>query len=49
MVGVWSAAAEARRAGVSLHEVELMQEIERYNKVDCRVRFEVISWLRANR
>jgi hypothetical protein len=49
MVGAWSAAAEAHRSGVSLREVELMREIERYNEVDCRVMYEVISWLRANR
>jgi len=49
MVGAWSAAAEAQETGVSLRDVGLMREIERYNEVDCRVMFEVISWLRGHR
>jgi Predicted nuclease (RecB family) len=48
MVGAWSAAAEARRGGVALGQVELMREIERYNEVDCRVMAEVIGYLRDN-
>jgi hypothetical protein len=47
MVGAWRAAAEAKERGVSLREVALMQEIERYNEVDCRVMYEVISYLRG--
>ena len=46
MVGAWSAAAEARRGGVALGQVELMRAIERYNEVDCRVMAEVIGYLR---
>jgi hypothetical protein len=49
MVGAWRAAAEARKRGAPLHEVGLMQDIGRYNEVDCRVMYEVINWLRANR
>ena len=45
MVGAWSAAAEARRGGVALGQVELMREIERYNEVDCRVMAEVIGFV----
>ena len=48
MVGAWSAAAEARRSGVALGQVELMREIERYNEVDCRVMAEVIGYLREH-
>jgi hypothetical protein len=48
MVGAWSAAAEARQRGVSLREVELMREIEHYNEVDCRMMWEVISYLRSH-
>jgi predicted RecB family nuclease len=46
MVGAWRAAAEAKQRGVSLRDVALMQEIERYNEVDCRVMHEVIAYLR---
>ncbi len=48
MVGAWSAAAEARRGGVALGQVELMREIEQYNEVDCRVMAEVIGYLREH-
>ena len=48
MVGAWSAAAEGRRGGVALGQVELMREIERYNEVDCRVMAEVIGYLREH-
>ena len=48
MVGAWSAAAEARRGGLALGQVELMREIERYNEVDCRVMAEVIGYLRMH-
>jgi hypothetical protein len=46
MVGAWRAAAEAKERGVSMREVALMQDIERYNEVDCRVMAEVIDYLR---
>jgi predicted RecB family nuclease len=48
MVGAWSAAAEARRRGVAMGQLELMREIERYNEVDCRVMQEVIRYLRSH-
>jgi hypothetical protein len=48
MVGAWSAAEEARRSGGSLREVPLTHGIERYNEVDCRVMYEVISYLRQH-
>jgi predicted RecB family nuclease len=39
--------SEARRRAVNLPQpLELMREIERYNEVDCRVMWEVISYLR---
>jgi hypothetical protein len=46
MVGAWRAAAEAKERGVSLREVSLMRDIEKYNEVDCRVMYEVIDYLR---
>jgi hypothetical protein len=48
MVGAWRAAAEAKERGVSLRDVALMQEIERYNEVDCLVMYEVISYVRSH-
>jgi hypothetical protein len=48
MVGAWRAAAEAKERGIPLHEVALMQDIERYNEVDCRVMYEVIDYLRKH-
>jgi hypothetical protein len=47
MVGAWWCEDEARRLGVSLGELPLMQEIARYNEVDCRVMMETIHYLRA--
>jgi predicted RecB family nuclease len=32
-----------------MRELELMQEIGRYNEVDCRAMAEIVAWLRANR
>jgi hypothetical protein len=46
MVGAWRSASEAKERGVSLRDVPLMEEIERYNEVDCRVMYEVIDYLR---
>jgi hypothetical protein len=49
MVGLWSAAAEARERGIPLSAHELVVEIAAYNEVDCRVMSEVLAWLRENR
>jgi hypothetical protein len=49
MVGAWWCDAEAARVGGSVRDFELMQEIERYNEVDCRTMAELVAWLRANR
>ena len=46
MAGAWLAAGEARRTGVTLPEVALMREIDRYNEIDCRVMAEVLDHLR---
>jgi hypothetical protein len=48
MVGAWRAGAEATERGVALREVALMREIAAYNEVDCRVMYEVISYLRKH-
>jgi hypothetical protein len=49
MVGAWWCAREAARSDLSMRELELMQEIGRYNEVDCRAMAEIVAWLRANR
>ena len=48
MVGAWSSAKEASERGCTLPETELMQEIERYNEVDCKVMMEIVRYLRAH-
>ena len=49
MVGAWWADDEARRLDVSMRALDLMQEIEAYNEVDCRVMQEVLDYLRRHR
>ncbi|MGH2472284.1 MAG: hypothetical protein ACRDG6_07760 [Candidatus Limnocylindria bacterium] len=49
MVGAWSAAADSRARGRSLAESPVMQEIARYNEVDCRVMAEILDYLRRER
>ncbi|MEO7333382.1 MAG: hypothetical protein ABIZ71_05520 [Gemmatimonadales bacterium] len=49
MIGAWWCDAEATRMGVAMPEIELMQEIGKYNEVDCRTMAQILEWLRANR
>jgi hypothetical protein len=49
MAGAWSAAADSRARGRSLTESPVMQEIARYNEVDCRVMAEILEYLRRER
>ena len=44
--GAWTAAADSRARGRSLTESPVMQEIARYNEVDCRVMAEILDYLR---
>jgi hypothetical protein len=46
MVGAWWCEDEGRRLGKRLGELPLMQEIGRYNEVDCRAMMETIRYLR---
>jgi hypothetical protein len=48
MVGAWWCADQAKESGSSLSDIPLMQEIARYNEVDCRVMMEIVNYLRAN-
>ena len=49
MVGAWRCDAEAQEKGIAMTELRLMQDIAKYNEVDCRVMMDIIHWLRANR
>ena len=49
MAGAWAAAADSRARGRSLRESPVMQEIGRYNEVDCRVMAEILDYLRRER
>ena len=48
MVGAWWCDGEAERDGVRLADVPLMQEIGRYNEIDCKVMMEAVRYLREN-
>ncbi len=47
MVGAWRCDEEAREKGVPMTEVPMMDEIARYNEVDCKVMMEIVRYLRA--
>lgn len=49
MAGAWWCAEQAAQAECPLADIPLMQEIARYNEVDCRVMMEILQYLRANR
>jgi len=49
MAGAWAAAADSRARGRSMTESPVMQEIARYNEVDCRVMAEILDYLRRER
>jgi hypothetical protein len=49
MVGAWSCDERARRAGGSMRDLELMRQVEAYNRVDVEAMRDVLGWLRANR
>jgi len=48
MTGAWSCNRQAKEKNVRLIETPLMQEIEKYNEVDCKVMMEIISYLRRS-
>ena len=48
MVGAWSCAKAAANLGCTMGETDLMQEIARYNHVDCRVMMEILRHLRKH-
>jgi|TARA_B100001971_G_C18253010_1_gene579805 predicted RecB family nuclease len=48
MVGAWYCNRKVAGTGQSMRSVKYMQDIEAYNEVDCRVMWEVITYLREN-
>ncbi len=48
MAGAWWCAGEAAKDGVKLQDIELMQDIAKYNEVDCKVMLEIVRYLREN-
>ncbi len=48
MVGAWRAHKEALDRGISMKETPQIREITKYNKVDVRVLYEIITYLRIN-
>ena len=48
MVGAWHCDREAAEQGIRLADTELMQEIQRYNEVDCQVMQQILEYLREN-
>ena len=48
MVGAWRCDRDVAEKGIRLEETALMQEIRKYNQVDCRVMQEILDYLRKN-
>jgi len=48
MVASWSAYDAARASSEPVLSIPLMQEVVRYNEVDCRVMWEAIAYLRSH-
>ena len=48
MVGAWRCDEEAKEQAVPMGQLPLMNEIARYNEVDCKVMMEIVCYLRAS-
>ena len=48
MVGAWHCDRESRRLDVPMGSLPLMDEIARYNEVDCKVMMDIVRYLRQN-
>ena len=48
MVGAWRCDEKAQKMGMPMTSLPLMDEIVRYNEVDCKVMMEIVRYLRAN-
>jgi hypothetical protein len=49
MLGAWWCDGEARSGGGSMRDLDLMGQIEAYNRVDVEAMRDVLGWLRRNR
>ena len=48
MAGAWRCDEEAREQGVPMSQLPLMNEVVRYNEVECKVMMEIVRYLRTN-
>jgi predicted RecB family nuclease len=48
MMAAWRSAEDAAMLGCRLADLPLMQEVVKYNEVDCRVMWEIVAYLRAH-
>ena len=48
MVGAWRCEEEAKEQGVPMSQLRMMNEVARYNEVDCKVMMEIVRYLRTN-
>ncbi len=48
MIGVWNAQKEANLRNISLIDTPLIQDIIKYNEIDVKVLYEIITYLRKN-
>jgi hypothetical protein len=48
MVGAWRCDEESKEQGVPMSQLPMMNEVARYNEVDCKVMMEIVRYLRAN-
>ena len=48
MVGAWRCQEDAKREGVSMAGLDLMQKIKEYNEIDCKAMMDIIRYLRDN-
>ena len=46
MIGAWNAHKQAQAQGISMRDTPIMREIGRYNEVDVKVLYEIVTYLR---
>ena len=47
MVGAWWSFEEAKRLSCDMRDIDLMDEILKYNEIDCKTMMEIIVYLRT--
>jgi len=48
-VGAWHCNIETQKTGINMVDQPLMQDIVKYNEVDCKVMMEILEYIRANK